>query len=261
MDALRHKAIFLLLLSYLLVQSVSSTSNGSPVKMDDVSPLCGFNNTDYFCPVDSTCKNRIHRCTLSSECVPNNGLEEKCFKSDVEKNAYTVYVGHAFPSAAAGSSLTEHQFIQYRGFTYEFVPSSGVHILDVNDPNYKYRDNRNISGNGIRNSGYSFCTWQDASLFVDRWKSADYSLFAKKCEKFAAAMQWYLTHGICSDSTIIVKRQDRYDHLEIEIDAILMDCGVVCCYNNNTASMPTVTHLTLLLVPITIAYLEFFKIV
>lgn len=37
-----------------------------------------------------------------------------------------------------------HQFIVYRGFTYEFGEKNGVQILDIADPQYKYHNLKNI---------------------------------------------------------------------------------------------------------------------
>ena len=107
-------------------------------------------------------------------------------------------------------SKTEHQFIQYRGFTYEFAPRYGVQILDVNDPDYKYLNQRNITRNGIQNVGHSYCTWLDTTLFAERWQKGNHNIFTRKCEKFPTALLWYLIHGICSTHRIQPKRQNHY---------------------------------------------------
>ena len=228
------KAILTVQLFILVAYLVASCWCSSDVPQGPgVAPqLCGTNNTKYYCPLDQLCKPRETRCTIASTCVKENGMEEKCFQSETVEKAYSVYLGHVTSSV---ENSPEHQFIQYRGFTYEFGPSYGVQILDVNDPDYKYFKNRGINENGILLKGHSYCTWLDTTLFVARWKSDDYELFVRNCDKFATAMQQYLTHGICSQPRIR-KRQDRYNFLEYEIDVIFKDCSLVCCYNSTTTS-------------------------
>ena len=228
-------APLLLLVASLSAQHCYSSDDSSTPSPGLTAQRCGTDNTMYYCPLDESCHPREERCTLASNCIDRHEVENKCYKSEIEK-AYTIYLGHAFP-VAAGSSLSEHQFIQYRGFTYEFAPRYGVQILDVNDPDYKYLNQRNITRNGIQNVGHSYCTWLDTTLFAERWQKGDHNLFTRKCEKFPTALLWYLTHGICSTPRIPPKRQDRYGLLEIEIDGIFKDCNLVCCYETTTTGV------------------------
>jgi len=220
-----------LLVACILINHCYSSDDGTPTP-GPTPQRCGTDNTMYFCPLHESCFPRRERCTLASHCIDRHDVENKCYKSEIEK-AYTIYMGHAFP-IAAGSSLSEHTFIQYRGFTYEFGPSYGVQILDVNDPDYKYLNQRNITRNGIQNVGHSYCTWLDTTLFANRWHNDKHDIFTRNCEeKFPTAFLWFLTHGICSTPRIPLKRQDRYGLLELEIDAIFEDCNLVCCHGNN----------------------------
>ena len=162
-----------LMLAVSLLLLVASLSAQHCYSSDDSTPSpgltaqrCGTDNTMYYCPMDESCHPREEHCTLASNCIDRHEVENKCYKSEIKK-AYTIYLGHAFP-VAAGSSLSEHQFIQYRGFTYEFTPRYGVQILDVNDPDYKYLNQRNITRNGIQNVGHSYCTWLDTTLCAER---------------------------------------------------------------------------------------------
>lgn len=181
-----------LVLSFLLAGS--QCSSDAPKGPGVAKQLCAYGM--FYCPVDKKCKLNELRCeVLHQACNNEHGLEEKCFRSENVDGAYSVYLGHASPSV--DNSSLDHQFIQYRGFTYEFGPSYGVQILDVNDPDYKYKNIHDITRNGIMLEGVSYCNWRDTTLFVNRWKSEDYPLFAANCNKFPIAMKHYLTQGLC----------------------------------------------------------------
>lgn len=221
-----------LLLAYCLDSyQCSSSSSGAGVAPQH----CGTDNTNYYCPSDRMCKPRSQRCTDSEMCsYQGSNLDGKCFK--YSSGSYEIRLGHADLLGSFGSkrNLIEHRFIQYRGFTYEFGKSYGVQILDINDPDYKYINNREINSEGITNEGYGHCTWVDATVFTSMWKQEDYGLITNNCQHFAAALKKFLTTGTCAELPSRRQRQDRMSQLEAEIDAILTDCDIVCCYSNNT---------------------------
>ena len=140
----------------------------------------------------------------------------------------------------------EHQFIEYRGFTYEFGESYGVQILDTADPLYKYKNGKELNSNGIEYVGTSYCTWQDATKFVDGWNKK-YRLLTHNCQHFADGLKEYLTTGVCNRPlSSYVKREDRDAELDEQINQILSDCSIVCCngtdsgVNGNSNDQPNV---------------------
>ena len=194
---------------------------------------CGTSNTQYCCPAVgqscSRCVERSLRCTNSEPCdYQNIGGGDQCFAAN---GSYNVKLGRSKLfgrfSKRKRFMAVEHQFIQYRGFTYEFGSSYGVQILDVNDPGYKYANNTAVV-KGISSDGTSKCSWEEATLFTRMWKKSDYGLFTKNCQHFAKALKVFLTESSCSDGFSRNKRQTQVD-LEVEIDQILRDCNITCC--------------------------------
>jgi hypothetical protein len=55
-----------------------------------------------------------------------------------------------------------------------------------------------LKSKGIEWVGSSYCSWEDANMVVEMWKSAEYSLYSKNCQHFADAMSDILTYGPCS---------------------------------------------------------------
>jgi len=219
----------------------SSSSSGSNVARQS----CGTNNAEYCCPSGGQsclCTQRSKRCTSSEQCDYQDmgGVGgDKCFATS--GGLYEVKLGR---SPLLGSSSKrkrlafEHQFIQYRGFTYEFGKGYGVQILDVNDPIYKYKSNRDVTS--IKFVGTSQCSWEEATLFTTMWKKSDYRLFSNNCQHFADALKVFLTGSSCSDGSSRNKRQTQ-GVLEAEIDQILTDCNITCCYDNNDSGSSSVT--------------------
>ena len=213
--------------------SLSSFSSGAGV----APQYCGTSNTNYYCPADGICKSRSQRCTNNEVCDYGGNANDRCFMTT--SGAYTVQLGHANlfgSSSLKRSTMYEHRFIQYRGFTYEFGKGYGVQILDVNDPDYKYRNNQNINSGGINNAGNGYCTWEAATMFTQMWKKEDYQLDSNNCQHFADALKKLLTTGSCAQQQSLKKREDRMNQLQQEIDAILTDCNVICCYNDAQTS-------------------------
>ncbi len=193
---------------------------------------CGTNNVNFYCPVDGMCKPRNQRCTEVNICVDETGMEEGCFKSST-RDKYLVQMGHANLGSFGSKQFSlEHQFITYRGFTYEFG-TYGVQILDTIDPMYKYSNGQGLNSNGVETVGSSYCTWEDATRFANGWDTR-YVLLRRNCQHFSIAMKTYLfDERSCNQPPS--RRQKRQDDLEQYIDQLLSNCSVVCCDNNNSA--------------------------
>ena len=65
------------------------------------------------------------------------------------------------------------------------------------DPKYKYKNVKGLNSKGIEYVGSSYCTWQDATKFGDRWNKK-YSLRTNNCQNFAKGLKKHLTTGVCN---------------------------------------------------------------
>ena len=165
-----------------VIRSCSSSSG------DGIAPqTCGTNNTKFYCPVDGMCKPRHQRCTLPSVCInTTTNIEDGCHPNDSEH--YNILLGHAELGILFLKRRIklkpEHQFVEYRGFVYEFGKKYKVQILDTADPLYKYRNGMNLKGKGIEVVGISSCTWEEATNFTNTWNKK-YKLCTNNCQHFA----------------------------------------------------------------------------
>ena len=215
----------------------SSSSSGAGV----APQTCGTDNMNFYCPYDSVdrCKPRNQRCTGSDICNnPNTMTEDDCSETS-NPGQYYVFLGHAniFGSSSKKRRLLEHRFVTFRGFTYEFGKSYGVQVLDISDPMYKYINGKDLNSGGIEQIGSSYCSWEDANMVVEMWKSAKYRLFTRNCQHFAAAMSRVLIDGPCNRIPASRgKRQDSNAELSQYIDQQLRDCSLVCCYDDSSAA-------------------------
>ena len=234
----------LLLFVFVTVSAVTVRQGSSGSSGAGVAPqTCGIPaNSKFYCPKDKQCKARSLRCTNSGVCPDaKTGKEEYCNGTTDKTGAYDVFLGHATLSRRKRVlPAVEHQFIMYRGFTYEFGGSYGVQILDIIDPKYKYKNGALLNSKGIENVGFSYCTWSEATSFTTQWRREDYRLFTNNCQKFARALQEFLTTGICAQSqSQPMKRQDRNASLHEDIEQILRNCSIVCCYEDDSGSSAT----------------------
>ena len=113
--------------------SVRSSGFCSGSGIDPVEQQCG--NERFFCPVNSQCIFRSLRCMPGTTCLSQSGVQQDC---DASGSGYSIRLGRV--SLFKRRLEFNHQFITYRGFTYEYGCGYGVQILDVNDQNYKYKD-------------------------------------------------------------------------------------------------------------------------
>ena len=99
----------------------------------------------------------------------------------------------------------EHDFIEYKGFVWEYG-CYGTRILDMNDPLFPSQRPTPLRRNII---GKSSCSYSDALLFLEHtgntYTSAKYSLVFNNCQDFAAAFSRWLL----DDCTIRQKRATR----------------------------------------------------
>ncbi len=217
---------------------------------------CGIKNENFYCTVDHMCKPRSQRCTGTDVCIdPQTGMEPECCE-DSFAGKYLVKLGHAdlglFGSKKKifDNLKPEHQFITFRGFTYEFGKSYGVQILDIIDPQYKYKNGQNLNNKGIEEVESSYCTWDDANKFANKWMSdTKYNLFTNNCQHFANAMQVFLTdyNSPCNrPPRNRAKRQEDQD-MEVYIDNIFSNCSIVCCFDENSSASPSATASSLVI--------------
>lgn len=163
-------------------------------------------NTRFYCPNDNICKPREQRCIGAHICDnPRNGTEYQCDESSADAGKFKVLRGHSRLGRPKRSTFRmlldslnwelEHQFITFRGFTYEFGRGYGVQVLDILDPNYKYINGRSLNERGIEVVGESYCTYEDAMQFVREWRElrGEYSVFSNNCQHFADKLLERLT--------------------------------------------------------------------
>ena len=190
--------IFLLFLSEINA-SFSSGSGKAP-------QTCGTDNSAFYCQYrQPMCQPRSQRCTESNICLnPNTNLEEGCEKDPVN-GGYAIYLGRSplFSLSSKKRNILdyewEHQFITYRGFTYEFGKGYGVQILDINDPLYKYKDGKDVTS--TEKKGSSQCTWEDATTFCRLFESdGEYEADGRNCQDFAAELLYTLLNDTCASS-------------------------------------------------------------
>ena len=190
-----------LLLSYVSLLYARSTINTRASGVaDQTCDGTSRANSEFYCPYDGKCKARSLRCIGANVCNnPATNSEEGCYETSIP-GKYGVRLGHStfiIPKTTSGG--VEHQFIEYRGFTYEFGRTYGVQILDTADPLYKYKNGKELNSQGIEDVGSSYCTWQDATLFTERWlNSYNYNLLSSNCQDFARTLRVLLTTGVCS---------------------------------------------------------------
>ncbi len=170
----------------LLMITLSSLKSGQSI-------LFNCSKAEYYCPPTYECRPREQRCTESDNCTyPNN--DDMCF-SDGSKKSYAVRVGYARFIRVFGINLISHRFVQYRGFTYEYL-RTGVEILDIVNPFlYRYRNDRGVSK--FRTVGYSSCTYEDVDTITAIWDQKSYDLISDNCISFSEAMVRFLMSDKC----------------------------------------------------------------
>lgn len=220
--------------------NIFGRSSGSGVAQQ----TCGTDR--FYCKHDTEmCKPRTERCTGSGSCInPTTMTEDACLETS-GLGKYTVQRGHSTLSSSSSSRKRqykfEHQFINFRGFTYEFGRSYGVQELDICDPMYKYINGKNLNSKGIRSEGSSYCTRDDVLTFVNMWKQKKYDLFTNNCQHFARALSTVLLHARSTCNTPQNtnqrgKRQANQDLVEY-IDMQLTNCSLVCCYETESSAV------------------------
>lgn len=238
-----YKLLLCVLLS--CIASNYSTSSGGP----GVAPQTCETNQFYCQYSAQQCLPRTQRCIGSNVCNnPNTGAEELCNEVSQNPGHYFVQLAHAnlglsgSRKRSSGLNLRpEHQFITYRGFTYEFGSSYGVQVLDIADPIYKYAGGRDVKSTEI--VGSSSCTMEDANMFVEFWRNdEEYNLITNNCQDFACALQDVLLYGPCTQSRN--RRQVDNNDLRQYIDRQLRNCSLVCCEERSHSSKLTTDGFT-----------------
>lgn len=195
--------------------SASSSSTGY------TTPICEEQN-GFYCPApDSSfsCPPRSQRCA-------GDGNSTQCTQKTYQHCDYVSAGGkfivyryssplalRQFLGRSARSDLfaclrikPEHQFITYRGLTYEFG-LYGTRVQDPNDPNYEYNTR---SSYGRTYLGLSSCTYEEVMTFVNAWSNSQYRLCSHNCQDFARGLGKYLTTD-CGARTKRGRRQSDDD--------------------------------------------------
>ena len=206
-------AVFIIL---AVCSAATCSSSGSGV----APQTCGTDNKNFYCPQDKQCKPRNQRCTGSRVC--QNANEVACYPT-TSPGQYEIRLGHSYLFGSSGSGIgrkkryaIEHQFVMFRGLTYEFGKSYGVQILDTLDPKYKYVNNKDVIK--IEKAGSSYCTWEDATRMADSWDTR-YKLFSRNCQDFAKAMIKFLTTDQCNQPSN--KNGEQKEDQKIHIDTLI----------------------------------------
>ena len=203
---MKTSALFILLIFNHVIPHYSKYDIPSKIEQ-----FCDGNS--YYCPSSNLCHNKLMRCTLLEKCNYTGYESNNCFRSEIYHGAYEVLLGHhkMYPRLPLPAPLQpEHQFIQYRGLTYQ----NNV-ILDVNDPMYHYGENNldwTYAGKGLENVGISYCDFSDIKYyFLAYWNLMPYHILKRNCIHFSEALQLFLTTGPCQEP---INMDVKYDHLQ-----------------------------------------------
>lgn len=135
----------------------------------------------------------------------------------------------------------EHQFITYRGFTYEYGSSYNAQSLDINDPDYKYKNGKDLNSRGITNLGSSYCTWEDVQIYISKpmWRKSEYLTFEHNCQDFTIGLGCYLTgsDSPCNQPPSRRKKRQAGDS-SAYIDRLLANCSC-CLLGSSSSAVPT----------------------
>ena len=125
-----------------------------------------------------------------------------------DPSAYAILVGYVriYDNPIPEIFGWEHQFLQYRGFTYEYDHEVIVH--DLNSPQYIYRDRKRgdpekyptveFTRRGIVQVGYSYCTYEEVGAFNWMWDRLHYDRYTLNCHHYVKALKTFLTTDICT---------------------------------------------------------------
>ena len=185
---------------------ISSSSSGGGEKQTcrSTAPNTYDKKDGFFCPVDQRCKPARQRCLSpwSQVCRNDLGVEAGC-DYDSTSGRYEYFIGRS-PLGSLGSSSRRkkrgwkqcakllirgkvyHEFVDYRGFTYEFG-HYGLQVLDKNDPVYKYGPRGNSNITKYDRVATSDCTYEELKMYMQYWKG-DYHVCDHNCQDFARGL-------------------------------------------------------------------------
>ena len=225
--------LFALICSQTFASQVRSSGSCFGSGTDRASQYCGQDN--FYCPVDETCKSRSVRCTSESNCWHYYRSEINCYKDD-DGNGYTIRLGKSSLISKKKQHEFEHQFIVYRGFTYEFGCNYGLQILDLNDPiNYKYEG---ISVT-YQTKGTSWCTYDETIIFT-KALSRKYDILTNNCQHFARELTKYLTTAHCGST--------RSTDLENYANDLVEGCTDCCEPVSDASTTTTATWMMMIII-------------
>ena len=226
---------FFLILVIVMVISLSGVQGSSSSGAGVAPQTCGTDNRNFYCRyANPTCQPRSQRCTGGTVCLnPSTRMEEGCDANS--DGSYKVFLGVTSLSSLISSKRStnlrlQHEFIRFRGFTYEFGSSYGIQILDVTDPKYKYNTEPVRS---ITHEGSSHCTWEEVNYHISTVNMM-YALTSNNCQDFAEGLKEFLLNAPCAQA-----QGKQSVTLEEYVNKMVQNCSLTCgCSNGTDKDLP-----------------------
>jgi len=206
------------------------------------TPKTKCNSVSYYCPSSRRCDDREVRCTSLETCNYRDNASDNCARNKIFPGAFDVKLGHVRPNFWVPQPLLHHNFIQYRGLTYEFGFGYEGQVLDVNDPFYKYGriSYWTFTKRGLEDVGVSYCDSNDIRFFMEFWGLLPFQKIRNKCVQFTKALELFLISGPCQDRADV---KDRFEHnIKIqkhmsEVVDDIVSCAIFRVDPSKTSSM------------------------
>jgi hypothetical protein len=206
----------------------------------------------YYCPLYGRCKYpRSSRCTPFQTCRGLGG----CYKR--HDGRYRIGVGHTTLTSSGlfkrwwwpfNNHRLEHQFLTYRGYTYEFGRKYSVQELDIADHIYKYKNSRQLKR--ITTAGYSYCSYDEVKTFTNGWKKS-YSVLRNNCQHFVNGLKKYLKDSSCNRRPSW--KRDASNITDILIDEANTILSDVChCNSNGTVAATNGASAAIISIPLVV---------
>eukprot|EP00118_Oscarella_pearsei_P025292 m.307935 g.307935 ORF g.307935 m.307935 type:complete len:252 (+) comp43044_c0_seq1:74-829(+) len=207
--SLHSKSLCFVLCIWVLIEKETTIfANGSAVNQACPSTV---RYREFFCPSTGTCRNGNDRCQIpkSNQCWAKNSEPECRYESNGQFRFCRGWT-HLDLSGRLSGSLSrkrrdtrdwkfQHEFVSYRGFTYEFGSDygengqDGYRILDEADPNFRYDD---LETDCAISNGLSKCSWDDIKIFLYNYDTK-YRLLYNNCQTFARLLEETLRSSNC----------------------------------------------------------------
>ena len=234
---------------------ISSSSSGGGKKQTCRSTAPNtYGRDEFFCPVDQQCKPARQRClSPSSQVCQNDADVEAGCDYDSASGRYEYFKGRS-PLSSLGSSSRRrkrgpercaelffddklyHEFVDYRGFTYEFG-SYGLQVLDKNDPVYKYGPRGDSQITKYDQEGTSDCTYEELKKYVQEYWNGDYDVCDHNCQDFARGLLRLLSSN-CAQIRALPQKKKRDASLSPDLAAYFRQITVGNCTVDDDSNSP-----------------------